>query len=236
MRRFSSAHAIALIALFVGLGGTGYAAATITSSDVRDGSLTGRDVKDRSVTGRDVRDRSLRTADLAAGGLQAGPQGQPGPQGQAGPDGSRGPAGPQGPAGATGSTEVISATRPGAQRIARFPIGTNVLRANVPAGAWAVTASMGIDNDESRSARVLCALRAGDQTIDEVVSALDSQGSSGDHVIHGLTGAVRLEQPAEVRLRCIAQTSDEVALDAHEPVMSLVAVDRITQTRQQPTE
>ena len=55
-RRPQPALAISLISLFVALGGTSYAAITVTGKDVRNGSLTGADVKDRS----------LKKADLAA--------------------------------------------------------------------------------------------------------------------------------------------------------------------------
>jgi hypothetical protein len=99
------ANVTATLALFVALGGTSYAAATISGSDVQNGSLTGSDVRNESLKGRDVdngsltgsdlKNGSLRAADFKAGDLPAGPQGAPGPQG---PQGIQGP---QGPAGAT---------------------------------------------------------------------------------------------------------------------------------------
>lgn len=95
---------IALVALFVALGGTGYAALTITSKDVKDNSLTGKDVRNSSITGQDVKDGSLAAADIA-GGLPAGAKGADGargPQGLAGPAGPAGSAGPAGPAGPQG--------------------------------------------------------------------------------------------------------------------------------------
>ena len=95
MRRFrpSPALAVALLALFVALGGTGYAALTITGAQVRNSSLTGADIRNASLTGADVRDRSLRAADFAAGQLPSGARGE---TGAAGPKGDRGPAGPNG--------------------------------------------------------------------------------------------------------------------------------------------
>jgi hypothetical protein len=87
------------------VGGTSYAAATIGSSDVKNGSLTGTDVKNESIkgadldngtlTGSDLKNGSLLAADFKAGQLPAGPAGPAGPQG---PQGIQGP---QGPAGAT---------------------------------------------------------------------------------------------------------------------------------------
>jgi hypothetical protein len=99
------ANVTATLALFVALGGTSYAAATISGSDVQNGSLTGsdirneslksRDVDNGSLTGGDLKNGSLRAADFKAGDLPAGPQGATGPQGPPGVQG------PQGPAGAT---------------------------------------------------------------------------------------------------------------------------------------
>ncbi|HEY1357195.1 MAG TPA: hypothetical protein VGF21_02720 [Thermoleophilaceae bacterium] len=81
MRRPSPALAIALIALFVSLGGTGYAAVKITGKNVKDGSLTGKD----------VRNRSLGAADIKRSALGAGPAGPRGPQGPQGPRGASAP-------------------------------------------------------------------------------------------------------------------------------------------------
>jgi hypothetical protein len=103
------ANVTATLALFVALGGTSYAAATISSADVQNGSLrsvdikneslksqdvdngslTGSDVKNGSIKSSDVDNASLLAADFKPGELPAGPQGPQGVQG------------PQGPAGAT---------------------------------------------------------------------------------------------------------------------------------------
>ena len=79
---------ISMIALFVALGGTGYAAIAITGKNVKNSSLTGKDVKDRSLSGKDVKDRSLKAADFGKGQLPAGATGAQGPQGPQGPAGS----------------------------------------------------------------------------------------------------------------------------------------------------
>lgn len=85
------ANVIAMLALFVALGGSSYAALRVTGKNVRNGSLTGTDVRNSSLTGRDVRSSSLGTSDvknrsLLAKDFKAGqlPQGPPGPQGPAG--------------------------------------------------------------------------------------------------------------------------------------------------------
>jgi hypothetical protein len=99
--RPSYASVIATIALFAALGGTSYAALTVSgknirngtvtsadlknesieSRDVDNGSLTGSDLKTGSVTGSDVDDGSLRAADFKSGELPAGPAGPQGPPG-----------------------------------------------------------------------------------------------------------------------------------------------------------
>jgi hypothetical protein len=100
-RRPTPSMVIALVALFVAMGGTGYAALTVTSKNVKDESLTTKDVKNDSLTGKDVKNGSLAAADFG-GSLPAGAQGPAGPQGPAGAKGDRGPQGPEGPKGADG--------------------------------------------------------------------------------------------------------------------------------------
>jgi hypothetical protein len=102
------ANVTATLALFVSLGGSSYAAVTITGSDVRNGSLTGsdirngslkaRDVDNGTLTGSDVKngsikstdigDASLLAADFKAGELPTGPAGPAGPAGAQGPAGT----------------------------------------------------------------------------------------------------------------------------------------------------
>jgi hypothetical protein len=59
----------ATIALVAALGGTSYAAATITGKDIRNGSLTGADIKNASIKSRDIANGSLTGSDLRNGSL-----------------------------------------------------------------------------------------------------------------------------------------------------------------------
>lgn len=91
MRRFaryrpSPAMVIALLALAVALGGTGYAAVVLPKNSVGTAQL-----KNNAVIASKVKDGSLRAADFAAGQIPAGPVGPAGPAGAAG---ATGPAGP----------------------------------------------------------------------------------------------------------------------------------------------
>jgi hypothetical protein len=63
--RISHTTVVAYLALFVALGGSAYAAATITGRDVVDRSLTGADIRNGSVRSADV--RNITGADLGSG-------------------------------------------------------------------------------------------------------------------------------------------------------------------------
>jgi hypothetical protein len=85
--KFTYANVMATIAVFIALGGSSYAAITITGKNVKNSSLTGRDIKNSSLTTSDVKNRSLLSADFKAGQLPAGPQGPKGDKGDTGPPG-----------------------------------------------------------------------------------------------------------------------------------------------------
>ena len=96
--RSNYANVTATLALVVALGGSAYAAATITGADVVDKSLTGadiknnslrgididgvrgQDVKNGSLNGGDILDQSIRSNDLHPSALP--PAGPPGPKGE----------------------------------------------------------------------------------------------------------------------------------------------------------
>jgi len=103
-------HHAGLIALFVALGGTSYAAATVGSQDIQSRAVETRHLDRGAVTTAKVRNGSLLAADFRAGQLPGGPQGQPGPQGRAGPQGPAGDRGPQGPPGSDATIAPNSLT------------------------------------------------------------------------------------------------------------------------------
>src|SRR5215207_6063743 len=85
-------HHVALLALFIALGGTSYAAITLPA-----GSVGTKQLKKNAVTSKKVKNSSLQAKDFAPGSLPAGPRGA------TGPTGPRGPAGQQGLRGLTGA-------------------------------------------------------------------------------------------------------------------------------------
>ncbi len=121
-------HHIAMLALFVALGGTSYAAIEIPrnsggsaqieqgdvrASDVRARSLSGRAIKRGAIRSFHVRDGFLLPRDFRAGTLARGLLRDGGLESLrgAGPAGSQGPAGPAGPAGASRLDEQLPAAR-----------------------------------------------------------------------------------------------------------------------------
>jgi hypothetical protein len=66
----------------VALGGSSYAALTVTGKQVENGSLTGKDVKNRSLGATELSAKAKRALRGNAGAQ--GPQGLPGPQGPVG--------------------------------------------------------------------------------------------------------------------------------------------------------
>src|SRR3989442_8492504 len=102
--RPSPSTVIAGLALFVALGGTGYA---VTSLPV--GSVGTAQLKANAVVSSKVLNGSLLAADFKKGQLRAASRGATGPAGPAGPTG---PAGPAGPAGGGGQLFSVPSRRP----------------------------------------------------------------------------------------------------------------------------
>jgi Collagen triple helix repeat (20 copies) len=99
-------HHLGMLALFIALSGTAYAA-TLPRNSVGTAQL-----KRNAVTSAKVKPRSLLGSDFRPGQLPAGPQGPQGPQGPAGPRGAEGPPGARGAEGATGARGAEGARGP----------------------------------------------------------------------------------------------------------------------------
>jgi hypothetical protein len=91
LRRLSRRHStvVAYLALFAALGGSAYAAVTVTGKNIKDGTITAKDVKNRTLGTNKLSKRAVTTLTGALG--PAGPQGPKGDNGE-------GAQGPQGPA------------------------------------------------------------------------------------------------------------------------------------------
>ena len=116
LKRLSRRHgtAVAYLALFATLGGSAYAAVTVTGNNIKDGTVTGKDVKNRT----------LGTNKLSPNALSS-LAGQPGPTGPQGEKGANGPAGPAGPKGETGATGPAGPEGPQGSRGLQGPSGVS---------------------------------------------------------------------------------------------------------------
>ena len=170
-KRPSPATVIAVLALFVALGGTATAAGilitgkqikdgTVKGADIGNGSVATADVKNGSLTGLDVRDKSLTPADFS--GSVQGPAGPPGPQGVPGPKGDPGAVGPEGPPNPNAvfaqnadaldgidSTQFLRHTPQTRQILPTQPEGTPSLwlESGVPSGNARVPSHFKVQND-----------------------------------------------------------------------------------------
>ncbi len=107
--RLNYSNVTATLALFLALGGSSYAAISISGQNVRNGTLTGSDLKNESVKSRDIDNGSLTGSDLKNGSLLAGDfKAGELPAGPAGPDGPQGPQGIPGPQGTSGASNVVA--------------------------------------------------------------------------------------------------------------------------------
>src|SRR3954467_6410767 len=102
-RNFTSAHAIAMIALLVALGGTGYAAFKLPKN-----SGGSKQIKKNAVSSSKVKNGSLKAGDFKKGQIPKGPKGAQGPQGLPGTAGQNGNAGATGPTGPTGNFDSVT--------------------------------------------------------------------------------------------------------------------------------
>src|SRR5690348_15484709 len=139
--RPAPALVVAVVALVLALGGTGYAAATLPKN---------------SVTSKQVVDRSLRAADFAPGQL---------PPGRTGATGATGPAGPQGPAGPAGPSEALVAPRTGPfaalTKVIGGATGDTVRTLALKPGRYVVSAEVEAENtSRAAPANVSCGLES----------------------------------------------------------------------------
>ena len=106
----SPAMVVALLALFIALGGTSYAAATLARNSVgpaqlRSNSVGASEIRRNAVASTEIRDRSINLRDISTS-TRTALRGAPGATGPAGATG------PTGPAGTAFSAAINSGARP----------------------------------------------------------------------------------------------------------------------------
>jgi hypothetical protein len=161
--RYIRNHHVALLALFVALGGTSYAAVNLPK-----GSVGAAQLKKNVVSSAKVKDGSLLTKDFKAGQLPAGPKGDTGDKGDPGAQGPTGAAGADGAPGAPGQTGARGPsnafednTNLGPQNVGTT--FTTVAARTVPTGKYMINASLDVTPSAATAMTATCRLR--DQSI-----------------------------------------------------------------------
>jgi hypothetical protein len=139
-RRPSPATVIAVLALFVALGGTSYAAVKLPKN-----SVGKKQIRTGAVASSEVRNGSLLAQDFRAGQLPAGPTGATGARGATGPRGRTGATGARGATGAAGPTGPAADLKPLSTTFSSKGVSgasTSVASLTLPAGTWLVLATV----------------------------------------------------------------------------------------------
>jgi hypothetical protein len=133
--RLSYANVTASLALFIALGGTGYAAVTLPRDSVgpaqlRSNAVGTKEIRRGAVRSSDIRNRAIRVRDLASSTRQS----------------LRGTTGPQGPAGRDAVTfraaiNLVGGSAGGNARGGEHQLGSNLYRVEFPADVSACTYS-----------------------------------------------------------------------------------------------
>jgi hypothetical protein len=183
LQRPSPAMTVALIALVVAMGGTGYAAVKLPRN-----SVGSKQIKADAVDSSKVKDASLLAGDFKAGQLPPGPQGAQGPQGRQGPQGPKGDKGDpcdasdpvcKGPKGDTG------AQGPGAMSFSvQFPNDNALHEVTVVKGVRVSIACAHTAANVTLQLKRVDAAESfyvfGTKTSDGTVSAADDSAAPGD--------------------------------------------------------
>jgi hypothetical protein len=215
IRHAPVAPVIALLALFVALGGTATAAHLITGKDVRNGSLSGADIRDGSIPAKKL-SKGVQAALKRGGGVgtagTAGVAGTPGVAGAPGPAGAVGPAGPSGGTGPTGPRGPSDAFATAAASHVVSGAGTRVvLTRSLPAGSYAIVAKAGLSS--VATAQVSCTLRRVTGLVDIDSIAIDPPAINTTAAV-GLAGTVTLAAAGDVTLLCFEAGGDLTVSDA----------------------
>ena len=152
--RPSAATLIAVLALFVALGGTSFAAVSkllpknsVGSAQVINGSLQKTDLSKNAV-------ESLKGNRGPRG--QQGAQGPPGATGPQGAEGQPGATGPQGSTGPAGPSDAYVQAQSAVQPLTGTGTPNELLSETLPPGSYTFAAKLQVDNNNPVPARVDC--------------------------------------------------------------------------------
>jgi hypothetical protein len=190
------ASVLATLALFLAVGGPAFAGAKVL--------LTGNDIADGSLTSQDVRNGSLQPADFSARGLallrgSQGARGVDGPQGERGPAGPAGAPGERAAAGPAGAPAALPSSAASGPDVVGYTDYTPLVAVDVPsAGSWVVVGRFHVTNTGVSDDYLNCVYDAGG--VQSGVAG--AQVSAGDTAAANPVNVVSFDSPGTVSLRC----------------------------------
>ena len=214
-RRISPEMAVAIVALSVALGGTGYAAVALPAD-----SVGAKEIKKGSITSEEIRNRSLKEGDFAKGVLPGpkdhliGPAGSPGAKGDPGQKGDPGDLGAKGDPGTTGERGPQGPAGPSDGWLASQGAQMNLTQTyteavglTLPAGSYVLTASASLADFSTKDAIARCGVRGPGVTAPPVVHSAvvgkDTNTADGEAVATvAAQHAVTLASGGRVSLAC----------------------------------
>jgi hypothetical protein len=155
---------------------------------------------------------------------EAGPKGETGPEGKAGPKGETGAEGPKGEAGTTSAGLSDSAAGPVALKAASEQ--TVATMSSVPVGNYMLSAKVTVENTAELETTIHCYLQAGGKAIDEASAYLGLAHEPGYIQSLPLTASQNFAATGTVTLTC----KSEMAAVASNAQISAVQVQPLTHT------
>ena len=208
LKQFSPTTFIAVLALFIAIGGTATAASgLINGKNIKKGTVATKQLKNKSITKKKLKPatfKALKGKNGATGATGAtGAPGAPGAKGLPGLPGTPGPIGPKGVTGAKGATGpkgpagIVSAQYvddAGNSNLDSDGVMVPVLTDNVPAGKYAVTAKVSVmaGGDGALSCRLTADGQLVDQMIWDAAEIFDRSGLFFQTVTPAGTEQVRI--------------------------------------------
>lgn len=192
--RYVMRHHLALLALFVALGGTSYAAIKLPA---------------KSVGTRQLKNKAVTPAKLSPTAIKKfrGLRGLPGSVGATGVPGVPGTPGAQGEPGVrglTGPSDAYAARNDAIENLLNQSTEVPVITLALPAGSYALSAKFLADNDNAGTARIDCNLRdAAGASVDFMKLRLSPTGGANEFGEVSLLGTATLSDVGSVSVTCV---------------------------------
>lgn len=194
MRDFRPSTVIAVVALFIAVGGTATAAS---------GLINGKKIKPGTITAKQIKNKTITASKLSPAAVSSlkGARGEAGTRGESGATGATGPAGSNGATGATGPAGVV---RPYSDEAVDFalPNGDQVapLTLDVAAGTYLINAKLNAISHKTTGLNTI------DCTIwkDEIEAVDESQVDGEFNVSFNMALMAVAQVQGKLELRCTA--------------------------------